>query len=275
MPKLKPSWFPDYQAYYRKRFVELIRRKAYAARPLHGNVEINRKPIGPLFDRPDELVNLLAKSDLIDVEHPRSSQLFEAMSFSGPMYKIFTKDEETIILDWIESLQKPAGPQQPSPANAQEAAKKVLSIIDDNKKRAMRAARHGQERVAGRSLKDWFSEPAGLMEALAGSREWVMPGDSSNSKLYQVFDQGDMEFLGVAEEIKQWIDTGAELVGASEIPADEEIPLAAAPLRQHRGAYVPPSEAVAAAPVAVAPEVRKARRDFAAKRKLIGMGAVH
>jgi hypothetical protein len=275
LPKLEPRWFPDYQAYYRKRFVELIRRKAYAAKPLHGAVEIAGTPVGPLFDNPDELVNVLAGSDLIDIEHPRSSRLFEAMSFSGPMYKIFTEDEKGIILDWIESLQKRGGAQLPPKVSAQQAAAKVLDLIESRHKRAMGVARHGQHQVAGRSLKDLFSNPAGLMEALAHSPEWVRPGDSSASKLYKVFKDGDMGFMGKADEIKEWIDTGAVLVPAGGVTAEAEIPPAAAPMRQHSGAYVPPPEAVAAAPPAVAPEVRKARRDFAAKRKLIGMGAVH
>jgi hypothetical protein len=131
----------------------------------------------------------------------------------------------------------------------------------------MRVPSHGQHQVAGRSLKDWFSDPAGLMQAFASSREWVVHGDSSRSKLYDVFSTGDMEFLGAANEIKEWIDSGAALV-ASNVAAEEEAPPAAE-------AAAPPAVAVAAAPVAVAPSVRAARRQFAAKRKLIGMGAVH
>ena len=267
MPKQAPIWFPDYHAHYKKRFVELVKRKAYAAKPLHRGVDIGKHKLADLFDDPDELVKELAKSDFIDVEHPRSSRLFEAMTFSGPMYKIFTEDEKTIILDWIESLQKAKDPQQAPPERAQEAAAKVLEIINSKKEKAMRVPSHGQHQVAGRSLKDWFSDPAGLMQAFASSREWVVHGDSSRSKLYDVFSTGDMEFLGAANEIKEWIDSGAALV-ASNVAAEEEAPPAAE-------AAAPPAVAVAAAPVAVAPSVRAARRQFAAKRKLIGMGAVH
>ena len=78
----------------------------------------------------------------------------------------------------------------------------------------MRVALHGQHQVAGRSLKDWFSDPAGLMQAFASSREWVVPRDSSRSRLYDVFNTGDMGFLGAANEIKEWINSGAALVAS-------------------------------------------------------------
>jgi len=277
MPKLEPRLFPDYREYYEKRFVELVRRKAHAAKPLHRRVKIGESFLSELFDEPARLVKALAGSDLIDLERPRSSRLFEATSFSGPMYKIFTEDEKTIILEWIESLRDPKDSQKPPPGpTAREAAAKVFDLFSSNAERAMRKLAHAQHRVAGKSLKDWFSDPARLMQAFARSREWVVPGSSARSRLYSVFSVGQMRFLGEGTLIKQWIDTGALPAPESDAAAAAAVSLrAAAPLRQHRGAYVPPSEAVAAAPVAVAPEVRKARRDFAAKRKLIGMGAVH
>ena len=275
IPQQAPVWFPDYRAHYEKRFVELVERKAYAAKPFHRRVAIGKQNLAELFDEPARVVKVLADSDLIDIEHPRSSRLFEVMSFSGPMYKVFTEDEKNIVLDWIESLQKSKQPEEPSGPTPQEAAAKVLRLIADNAAMAMGVQRHAQYLVAGRPLKDWFSDPAGLMAAFARSRDWVVPGKGSLSPLYTEFATGPMSFLVAAEDIKQWIDTGAELVDAGAVAGAGTVSFAAPPVRQYSAAFVPPTEAGATAPVAVAPSVRAARREFAAKRKLIGMGAVH
>jgi hypothetical protein len=276
IPQQAPVWFPDYRAHYEKRFVELVERKAYAAKPFHRRVDIGKQNLAELFDEPARVVKVLADSDLIDIEHPRSSRLFEAMSFSGPMYKVFTEDEKNIVLDWIESLQKSKQPEEPSGPTPQEAAAKVLKLIADNAAMAMGVQRHAQYLVAGRPLKDWFSDPAGLMAAFARSRDWVVPGKGSLSPLYTEFTTGPMSFmLAAAEDIKQWIDTGAVLVDAAAVAGASAVSFAVAPVRQYSAAFVPPTEAGATAPVAVAPSVRAARREFAAKRKLIGMGAVH
>jgi hypothetical protein len=113
------------------------------------------------------------------------------------------------------------------------------------------------------------------MAAFARSRDWVVPGDSSLSRLYKEFDTGPMRILDSADIIKRWIDTGAATVEAGVAPEAGAVPMAALSVREHSGAYVAPKEEIVAAPVVVAPSVRTARRDFAAKRKLIGMGAVH
>jgi hypothetical protein len=280
IPKVAPRLFPDYRAHFDKRFVELIKRKAYAAKPMHRNVIVGSRSLAELFDNPEELVRILATSDLIDSKHPRSSRFFEALSFSGPMYKIFTEDEKAVILDWIESLQKREEPVEPIPApSPQEAAAKILRFIRDNAERAGAQQRHAQYQVKGRSLKDWFTDPEGLMAAFAASPEWVVPHNSAASRLYQEFATGRMSGIFdsvVTEDLRQWIDTGAELVTSDTVPENGATPAAAVPLRRHPAVRPFAMEVLPATiTVAVAPAVTLARSDFATKRKLIGMGSVH
>lgn len=277
VPKTEPQWFPDFRAEYKRRFVELIKRKAYAAKPLHRAVKVGDQILAELFETPDRLVELLATSDLINLAQPRSSRFFEALNFSGPMYKIFTEDEKSIILDWIESLREPSGPVEPKPGpTPQEWAVQFLQFIQTHAGAAASTLRHGQYAVDGRTLKDWFSDPAGLMAAFARSPEWVVPGNRAASRLFIEFSSGKMSFMGstAASVVGAWIDTGAVSVDPSQ-PADEAAFIASAPMRQHSAPAMPrPAESEVEMTSALTLPV-DVRRDFAAKRKLIGMGSVH
>lgn len=276
IPQLKPVAFPDYKAHYENAFIDLIKSKAYAAKPLHRRVVIGRHNLAEMFDEPKRMVEALAASDLIDIAHPRSSRLFDAMSFSGPMYKIFTEDEEAVILDWIESMQEGAGPAQPVPEpSPEEAALRVLELIESNKKVAGSLQRHAQYQVDGRPLKDWFSDPRGLMAAFARSSDWVVPGKSIASRLFAEFSTGKMRFMGAGEVIRQWIDTGAAMPPQQAADTAVAMSLTALPLRQHSSAFNPALDAAVPGDVAVAPTVVRARSGFADRRKLLGMGSVH
>lgn len=267
IPVLEPKMFPDYREFYKRKFVELVSRKAYAAKPLHANVQVMIDPteaynLSELFDDPEQLVEVLARSSFINVDHPRSSQIFDAMSFAGPMYKIFTEDEKSVILDWIESLQSKSEGGSPSPVlTPQEAAANVLAIIRANATRAAEIDAHSHYQVKGQSLKDRFSDPMALMEAFATSPDWVVPFNSANSRLYQVFSTGPMAFLNAAIDIKRWVDTGAE-VPRSAAGRNLELFALAGPLRVLDLAE-PPSA------------TRPQTSDFAQRRMLIGMGSVH
>ena len=281
IPKLEPQWFPDYRGHYRAKFVELIKKKAYAAKPVHRNAPlIGDQNLASLFDDPEALVDALASSPHINTRHPRSSRFFDLTSFSGPMYKIFTEAELSIILDWIESMREPARPNELPPATAQEAAQKLLSAIRRRQAAASAEFRHAEQFVSGRNLQDLFSNPVELMKAFAADPRWVRPGDSGASRLYREFATGEMAFLtDEARLVKQWIDLGA-------VSPDTVEPLAAAGLQilgvdePAAGGAVPAAledqpDSAAPTAAAVARSRVSPRRDFALKRTLIGTGCVH
>jgi hypothetical protein len=281
IPKIDAQLFPDYRAHFQNRFVELVKKKAYAAKPLHRAIMLGEHNLAELFDTPERLVEELAKSDLIDPRHPRDSRFFDLTSFSGPMYKIFTEAELDVILDWIESLREdqPSGPT-PGPTPKEWAAK-VLQFIRDNAAVAATVQRHAQYSVRGRALKEWFSDPEGLMRAFAESPDWVVRGNSSASRLYAEFATGRMSFMGstVSNMVRQWIDSGAVLpTDQDQAIAPESIVHALSNVKHHfvfsAGAAAQPTPPSIATPAAQV-DVNDRRREFAAKRKLIGMGAVH
>jgi len=280
LPVLPPQPFPDYRAHYRQKFVDLVRRKAPAARPLHtrvtikvGNDDLN---LAQLFDVPGQLVDVLAQSDLIDVRHPRSSRFFDLLSFSGPMYKIFTEEEVDVILDWIESLRPdlpPAPVPTPGPTPAQWA-ERMLGFITDNATVAAGIARHGDYNVDGQSLLERFADPRGLMAALAGSPSWVVPGDSAASRLYREFNEGRMRIVNQQDLVRGWIDSGALVPPQDAAPS--ALALSAVAMKRHVSSFssgdqteIEPTSALGVAPITAGGDA------FAQRRKLIGMGSVH
>jgi hypothetical protein len=291
IPKTDPLLYPDYKQYFEKRFVDLINGKARAAKPMHRGATVNGKNLAELFDTPEQIPQALVEGGFVDIEHPRSSGFFELLSFAGPMYKIFTEDEKSVILDWMESLRKADEPgHEQGSVSPKEWAKRVLKFIQDNANSASGVARHDSYQLndkngQARSLRSWFGDPPGLMEALVRNR-WAIPHDSAQSRFYQEFSTGRMSFMGpqVAEMIRQWIVSGAVLpTGAPSALATAQVGIS---LPQALAARFPSMVQTVAVADAAAPQtsgppaiprfrVRSAHRDFAAKRKLIGMGSVH
>jgi hypothetical protein len=113
--------FPDIKGYYAARMAELIRRKTGLALQSHRRVGW----LMQAFEKsPEAVMEVLVARGLIDRDHPARSRLFEQTEFSGPMFKVFTEEEKTVIIDWIESLRADEGQvQRPQPALlAQEPA---------------------------------------------------------------------------------------------------------------------------------------------------------
>jgi hypothetical protein len=289
IPKMPQQWFPDYRSHFRKRFVDLVARKASTAKPFHKHAAIGDRNLGELFSNPDELVTALEASSLINRQHPRDSRLLELVRFGGPMYKIFTEAEIDIILDWIESLDFKQ-PTQTSPQTGvtpQGWAARVLAFLRDRSPVAGTISKHAAPQLAGRPLKEWFSDPENLMRALAGSRDWVVPRDSAASRLFIEFARGEMAFLGVrqfrgssiADMFRRWIDSGAELVqkpgeGKPPEPPGLQPPAAAAkPELTFPDAPRQDTASVEAIPASAQGTILDPL--FAARRKLIGMGCVH
>jgi hypothetical protein len=116
--------YPDVTAYYGERMAGLIRRKARLALQSHRRVGwLMHAFQGP----PQGLMQTLRDRGFIDIEHPERSRLFEQTEFSGPMFRVFTDDEKTIIIDWIESLRADdAEAVRPEPAMAADPPVNLL-----------------------------------------------------------------------------------------------------------------------------------------------------
>jgi len=93
--------FPDVRQYYTGKMKALINRRASVAKASHRRVGW----LNDAFGRGAEAVmEALLKRGFIDLENPRSSRLFGKTEFGGPMFKVFSEDDEKTIIEWIESL---------------------------------------------------------------------------------------------------------------------------------------------------------------------------
>jgi hypothetical protein len=282
IPKLDPNWFPDEKAYYRNKMIQVIRKKAPTAQPMHWNVNVSVKgqprKLAELFDDPDTLLDALVDGHWFDTTHPRDSRFFKALEFSGPMYKIFSTEEQDVILRFVESLAAPPPPAPPpdTPVDPKVASRKVEQFILDNAAFARSIGRHEGITLADsqgqpKALKDWFLDAPGLMSALVRNG-WVKSNDSGGSPLYKLLLSSRMSTLGsgVAQMFKDWIDSGAVA------PA----PQGPTPLKHE----VTSAESLVAAAefgefsTIETPDFGESgfpALTFSKRRRLIGMGAVH
>jgi hypothetical protein len=257
-----PNCIPDLTSYYKERMLALISRKAPVARKVHGGVAIGGTALSTLFDRPAELLELLIKEKLVDPKHPRDSRLFALMQFEGPMYRVFSEEEQSVIMDWIESLEGNAYEcLEPLPdETGDDPAARMAEIIVDRASQAQTAhagitltTQGGEHRL----LAELFDNPGELMGALTVSG-WVSPREPERSFFLTRILQngGPMDAVFTPDEIATvtaWIRAGAEM------PHDLDR------LMARRITALSPSEAATV----------KAGQDCARERPMIGMGSVH
>jgi hypothetical protein len=230
--------FPDVRAYHRGKMRDLIVRKAPVAKNgVHDSVLLKdlvnnvTKPLRELFDDPDQLLDMLANSSLIDIRHPRQSALFDRFDFSGPMYKVFTPEDQNVILDWIESLGKPGvatAPPQPAPSYPDDPAAAVLQILTEKVDLGKKVSEHGQYSIkagtVSKSVLAWMNDGSrSLMDALRQDASWIVPGQAQTSNFYKLIVSGPMQ--GVFDTTQQdffakWINAGAPMPAGS---AENEI----------------------------------------------------
>lgn len=244
-----PKCFPDLAGYYRDQMLALVHKKAEVAKLVHGGVAIGGKPLNDLFDSPEELLDLLVSEKLVDPKHPRDSKLIALMQFEGPMYRVFSDEEQAVVLDWIESVDGDAYdcieplPSEPVGDPAAEMAKLIAHYASQAKTAhagIILTTQGGEQRP----LVTLFDQPQELMGALIASG-WVIPGEPQRSFFLDriLKNGGPMQpFFSESEVtiVSDWIKAGAKI--SSE-----------------RGLRL----------------VEDSQRELAAKRRFIGMGSVH
>ncbi|WP_240348061.1 iron-containing redox enzyme family protein [Methylomonas sp. EFPC1] len=214
-----PDCFPKWSTYYRDRMIRLIQRKAPIAAQVHGRRMLGGVLLNDLFAKPEELLDKLIATKTVNIENPRSSKLFDLMSFEGPMHRVFTDEEKNIILDWLESLSaKPQQCLEPIPENPvdQPWPEKMAQLIANY----ARVAKRAHDKLI---LPDDQGRPIALVDVLDDSAEmmrslvrggWVVPGEPERSIfLTRIMENGGpMEGVFATEDVetvRQWIIAGA------------------------------------------------------------------
>ncbi|CAM4047288.1 iron-containing redox enzyme family protein [Paracidovorax anthurii] len=92
--------------------VELVRNKARFAVGYHGKLKLARQPLDELIVQDAEsFVEELGVSRWVKPGRPEDSLLLtRLLAFGGPMFRVFSEQEEAVIRNWISTLtpQKPA-----------------------------------------------------------------------------------------------------------------------------------------------------------------------
>jgi|GEM_PF-901495 len=187
--------------------VSLINSKAAYARQNHGTKKLGPNFMNDWFDDPIGLLEELKASGFIIPGQPEKSPIFDLMSFTGPMFHVFTPAEQKLWHDYIQSL----GPlPTPHVVNVEKA---MLLVVDVLRQRQAGSPGHharltGVDPRSGNTvtmpIQWWFSEQFSDKQeendfALLGALRnpingWITPGNAGTSPLLTqiITGNGDM-----------------------------------------------------------------------------------
>jgi hypothetical protein len=175
----------------RDKIADLMARKKQYGSLNHGERRLGPNLINDLFEDPDVFMQALIDSNYIVPGSVADSSFFQAISFSGPMYKVFTDDEIRLWEEWVEWL----GQKTPLPKPETDAAKLMAMCIDALRSRQVGAPGHSANQLTGpdpahpgqtitQPVEVWFQAPTrAFMSVLSDpANGWIVKGSSANSR---------------------------------------------------------------------------------------------
>jgi hypothetical protein len=260
---------------------DMITRKAPYASLNHREKKVAATYINDWFLDPQGFLAALEKAGYIVKGKPDISPIFQLMSFNGPMYHVFTEQEQELWRAYVLSL------GEPKPEDTLTIVQAMHELIGYLRERQAGNTGHNvllrgpnpctnsEEPFVTRSIHWWFnlnqdpkiSDPDGaVMRALSFEENgWIVKGNASRSPLITSMLAGNNDMAKAFRNIEpktggqtykeifvRWVDQGC--------PVEEVVPKVFAA-----------TGVAAAAPalaVAVHPEPKR-------RRRLWGMGKVH
>jgi L-Lysine epsilon oxidase N-terminal/L-lysine epsilon oxidase C-terminal domain/Iron-containing redox enzyme len=171
----------------------MLERKRHYAQLNHARRRLGPNFINDWFDEPDAFLDQLIQSDLVTPGDAGASRIFATMEFGGPMLKVFTRDEQHTLEEWINSL-------PPVPLGiALRPGQAMRVLVTELSARAMGVPDHvtftlagsyfdpatGAEVFVDKPVSWWFQigQPERLMAALADpGNGWIVPGNVADSR---------------------------------------------------------------------------------------------
>jgi hypothetical protein len=95
------------------KIVDLITRKKPYGSLNHGERRLGANLINDVFEDPESFMQALIDSNYIVPGSVANSSFFRAISFDGPMYKVFNEDEIRLWEEWVEWLPRKTTPPKP------------------------------------------------------------------------------------------------------------------------------------------------------------------
>ncbi len=228
--------------------INLILSKAPYGSLNHRDKMLGSNFINDWFEDQQGFLDELVKSGLVIPGRPDISPIFELMSFNGPMYHVFTEDEQQLWRDWVVWLAE-------KESEKFDLVKQMIQLINFMRERQQGNTGHDvllkgpnphwreggkeDERFVTRSIHWWFdldlgSEEANavaLMKALATEENgWIKVGDAPQSPIVTAMLSGNNDmavaFRSIApgsagrtynEILVMWIDNGCPTAAAPKV----------------------------------------------------------
>lgn len=189
--------------------IDLIKRKAEFGSRNHQGHTLGGTRIDDLFADPEKFLALMVTSRLLTPGDWDNSRLNRLIQFEGgPMFRVFTDDEITLLAQYTASL-GPPGPT-PAPQPALPVAAATEAVINQLRPQQFGVAGHTEHSLNDASGKPqtvawWFTQPTrDFMQALGSpANNMITPGSPSTSPFFT-----------------QWAAPGGAMGAALDTPAD-------------------------------------------------------
>lgn len=175
----------------RDKIADLMMRKKQYGSLNHGERRLGPNLINDLFEDPYVFMQALIDANYIVPGSVADSSFFRAISFEGPMYKVFTDDEIRLWEEWVEWLGQKSVPTKPET----DPAKLMAMCVDALRARQIGAPGHEGNQLTGpdpdhpghtltQSVEAWFQGPTRtFMTVLSDpANGWIVKGSSANSR---------------------------------------------------------------------------------------------
>lgn len=150
--------------------VALVKRKGRFAVGYHGKLKLDHQPFDSLIVAdPEAFVSALAGSRWIVPGQPQSSLLLvKLIQFGGPMFRVFSESEITVIEQWVSSLElaQPKVPGAPAPHL-------TPMLVPEQDNRTLRARPASNARVVYHQLLNLAAYPDAMQDALDYALTWL------------------------------------------------------------------------------------------------------
>lgn len=216
------------------KIADLIARKKPYGSLNHGERRLGVNLINDLFEDPGTFMQALIDSNYIVPGSVAESSFFQAISFNGPMYKVFNDDEIRMWEEWVEWLATKTPSQKPET----DPAMLMAMCIDSLRARQAGAPGHSSNQLTGpdsahpgqtitQSVAAWFQGPTRVFMSVLSdpANGWIVKGSTANSRFFtdllgtdnpmsRAFDgsggpaTGNKTWKQIAAE---WIDKGCPL----------------------------------------------------------------
>jgi hypothetical protein len=177
-----------------QQMITMIQGKAQYASLMHGDKMLGDTRINDWFEDPAGLLQQLQDSGIVVPGQPDISPIFQLMSFNGPMYHVFTDEEQALWRDWILSLTRPGETPETDP---------YLNML-----KVVNVLRQRQKGVTGHNVQLTGPDPEKDGEKITRSIHWWFDLGDDVTDPVKLRRANDLLLAALSDEANGWIVKG-------------------------------------------------------------------